>query len=188
MIYQTLSTALSIIPLFLHRTLPLLSLQHIRRTNQHWTEPVITISLLSVGHWFPHLPGSQERPCDLSWANEMPRNACWEERASGKCLHPKDQTWQEGLLVYCTLLFLLDYRPSGKEPDGRVERPVQILAQRDMGENGNQNCSTDWVLSGKSETDQYTAMMFRDIATWDCAIQITYAKSNKDTEKRLTMK
>lgn len=57
-----------------------------------------------------------------------------------------------------------------------------------MGENANQNCATDRVLSGKSETDQYIAMVFKDIATWDCTIQITYAMCINATEKRLIMK
>lgn len=87
-----------------------------------------------------------------------------EARASGKCLHPEDHHGRKACW-YCTLLFLPEYRSSGKQPDGRAKRPVQILAQRDTGENANPNCSTDWVLSGKSETDQYIAMMFKGIAT-----------------------
>lgn len=38
------------------------------------------------------------------------------------------------------------------------------FVSKDMGENANQNCSTEWMLSVKGKTKQYIAMTFKDIS------------------------
>lgn len=65
----------------------------------------------------------------VTWAGPMKCQGMYAGKQGllGNACILRIRSWRKACW-YCTLLFLPDYRSSGKEPDDRAERPVQILA------------------------------------------------------------